>query len=79
MTARRAARFATLFYFGGAAGAGPGAGEGAVCGRAGAARVVTPGSVLARGAAGGAGGGADCEVCVVEEVPALFTLVLLSP
>ena len=76
MTARRAARFATLFYFGGAAGAGPGAGEGAVFG---AAPVVTPGSVLARGVAGGAGGGADCEVCVVDEVPALFTLVLLSP
>ena len=63
-----------------------GAEAGGVCGRAGAAPVVTPGSVLARGVTsrmpGGAAGGDDGVFCAVEDVgdvPAWLMVELFRP
>ena len=67
----------------GVTGAGfAGVGDGEACGRAGAAPVVTPWSVLARGVTsrmpGGAAGGEDCVFCAVDDVPG-FIDVLFRP
>ena len=67
----------------GSAGAGfAGAGDGEVCGRTGAAPVVMPWSVLARGVTSrmpaGALGGDDCVFCAVDDVPGLID-VLFNP
>jgi hypothetical protein len=60
-----------------------GADDGGVCFCAGAAPVVIPGSVLARGVTSrmpGGAGGDDCEVsCTVEAVPLRLNDELFSP
>ena len=64
--------------------ASAGAEAGGICGRAGAAPVVIPGSVLARGVTsrmpGGAAGGEICDVFwAVEDVPAWLIDELFRP